>query len=128
MTEKNKYIKARIKLQKEIAKVYPPAESWGKPIGPERISPSTDECIMPYLGKIVWVKKKRIDLNRFQYEIKSTGGLVILPDWIDYFDSEDLVPSAKWEDPWGERDNNDTWLDPFKKRYMVIDDILIVTG
>jgi hypothetical protein len=39
MAEKNKYLKARIKFQKEIAKVYPPAESWRKPIGPERPFP-----------------------------------------------------------------------------------------
>jgi hypothetical protein len=49
---------------------------------------------MPYLGKTVWIKKKRIDLNKFYYGIKDTGGLAIYPDWIDYFDSEDLFSCA----------------------------------
>ena len=118
---------ARIKTQEQIVKVYPDAKDWGKPLSFERMFPSADGAIMPYLSKTVWVKKKRYDLFRFYYEIKDSGGLVVSPDWIDYFDSEDLVPSAKWEDSMSDR-TNDIWLDPYKERYIVIDDILIVTG
>lgn len=28
----------------------------------------------------------------FDFEIKDTGGLIVLPNWIDHFESEDLIP------------------------------------
>jgi hypothetical protein len=127
MDEKNKYIKARIKTQKQIEKVYPSAKYWGRPLDSEYWHPSADEVILPYLGKTVWIRKKRNDLSRFYFEIRHTDGLVVSPDWIDYFDSGDLVPCAKWADPYGER-VDDIWLEPYEKRYMMIDDLLIITG
>ena len=38
--------------------------------------------------------------HRFSFfEIKNTGGLIVLPNWIDLFESEDLIPPAEWKDP-----------------------------
>jgi hypothetical protein len=127
MKKKTGYIKARVKTQEQIQKVYPPAKYWGKPLDSEHLFPSADEVIIPYLGKTVWVKKKRIDLFRFFYEIKDTGGWVVLPDWIDHFNSMDLVPPAGWRDPDHEVDD-DTWLEPFEERFIIIDGVLIITG
>ena len=74
-----------------MVKVYPEAKHWGKLISVHHLFPSADETKIPYLGKTVWFKKKRHSSSTFYYEIKDSGGLVVLPNWIEYFDSEDLV-------------------------------------
>lgn len=125
--ESHSYIKARLKTQDQLAKVYPEAESWGKPLEPGCLFRSADEVILPYIGRTIWVRKKRIDLNRFYWIIKDTDGLVVLPDWIEYFETEGLVPSAGWDDPEGEVDD-DTWLEWYEDRWTIIEDLLIVTG
>lgn len=97
------------------------------PLGPQRRLPSADEVILPYCGKTVWLWKKRIDVNRFFFEIKDSGGLIIAPDWVDCFDSDDLVPPAEYVlQLYGIE--NDLWLDEYKDRLIIIDDLLIVTG
>ncbi len=124
-----RYIKAKIKSQEQIEKVYPEAAYWGKPPAESiwlNFRPA-DEVILPYLGTTVWVRKKRIDLFDFLYEIKDSDGLVLMPNWIECFESEGLVPPAEWEDPYEER-VDDIWLDFSTDRFFVLDDILIVTG
>ena len=128
MSKNYKYIKARIKTQEQIQKVYPDAKYWGNPPENRIWFPLADEVILPYLGKTVWIGKKRCDLFRFYYEIKESDGLVVMPDWIDYFESEDLVPPAEWEEEYDEFRVDDIWLDPFKERFTIIDDIIIITG
>ncbi len=127
MDEKHRYITARIKTQKQIEKVYPSAKYWGGPRSPNYLCRSACESLLPYLGKTVLVRKIRLDIYRTYYEIKDTGGLRINANWIDFFDSENFVPAVEWKDPNWER-FNDIWLDPLKKRYIIIDDIVIVTG
>jgi len=127
MNETSGFIKARIRTQEQIEKVYPSAKYWGKPLAEGQLFPSADGVILPYLGKTVWLKKKRRSLGEFYYEIKGTGGFVVTPDWIDYFDSGDLVSPAEWQDPYGEIED-DTWLDPYEERFTILDDMLIVTG
>ena len=83
MAKETRYIRARIKTHKELVKVYPEAKCWGKPISMDHLFPSADEVILPYLGKTVWLRKKRHDSFRFYYEIKDTDGFIVLPDWID---------------------------------------------
>lgn len=122
-----KYIKAKLKTLKQLQKEYPPAMLWGKPISMDYPFPSADEIILKYLGKTVWLSKKRTDLFSFHYEIRDSGGIIVLPDWIDYFDSENLVPPSDWKDPYHEA-NDDTWLDHYQDRVMVTDDLLIITG
>ena len=78
---------------------------------------------MPYLGKIVWVKKKRRGILDFYYEIKDTDGVIVMPNWIAYFESDNLVHPAEGED------NVDyIWLMFGEDRIFFIDDLLIITG
>jgi hypothetical protein len=61
------------------------------------------------------------------FEIKGTDGWIVLPDWIESFDSIELVPPAKWNDPYCEV-VDDIWLDLYEDRWMIIEDLLIITG
>ena len=83
---------------------------------------------MPYLGKTVWVRRKRNCCTEFYFEIKDTGGLIVLPNWIDSFQSEDLVPPAEWERDPDEERTDDTWLDRFEDRFFVVGDTVIIHG
>ena len=112
----------------QLKKVYPPARHWSKPISIDHLFPSADEVIIPYLGKTIWLKKKRHDRFRFYYEIKDSGGLVVKPDWIEYFDSAELVSPAEWKDCYNPSVVDDTWLNHYESRVMIIDDLLIITG
>ena len=98
MRRNDGYIKAKIKSQGQIARVYPSAVYWGKPIDDEHWCHGADEVVMPYLGKIVWVKKKRRGILDFYYEIKDTDGVIVMPNWIAYFESDNLVHPAEGED------------------------------
>lgn len=128
MSENHKYIKARIKTQEQIQKVYPDAKYWGNPPKDRVWLPSPDELVLPYLGKTVWLRKKRCDLSSFFYEIKSSDGILVDPDWVASFESEYLVPPAEWKDKYDESMTIDTWLDTYKSRSIIIDDIIIITG
>ena len=128
MAGENRYIRARIKTHKELVKVCPEAKHWGKPISKEHWFPSADEVIIPYLGKTVWLKKKRSDQCNFYYEIKNSGGLIAMPNWIDYFDSKELVSPAEWKDFYEPSVVDDTWLNYYESRFMIIEDLLIITG
>jgi hypothetical protein len=113
------------KTHREVIWVFPRAVYWGRPNhGDFR---QADECILPFLGKEVWVRKMRGCRTDFHFEIKDTGGLIVLPNWIDHFESEDLIPPAEWKDPdceWAD----DTWIDHFEDRFFVIGDTLIIHG
>jgi hypothetical protein len=119
-----RYVKAKIKTQEQIAAVYPPAALWGKPLDDSHWCHGADEIVLPYLGTTVWIRKVRFDLFRFYYLIFETE-IVIEPNWIAYFD--EFVPPADWNDQFGEV-KNDIWLEPYVDRYMMIDDLLIITG
>jgi hypothetical protein len=107
--------------------VYPDAECWGKPLDSKHWCHSVDEVILPYLVRTVWLRKKRRGLTWFCFEIQDTDGWIVLPDWIEYFDTAELVPPAKWDDLNCEVDN-DIWLGPFEERWIIIEDLIIVTG
>ena len=50
------------------------------------------------------------------------------PNWIDHFDSDILVPPAKYRDPRDLYAIDDIWLDFSESRLTIIDEIMIVTG
>ena len=79
MNKKERYIKAKIKSQEQIQKVNPSAKYWGKLTGFDNMLPSADECILPFLEKVVWVKKKRYDLLRVFYKVIDTDGITVSP-------------------------------------------------
>jgi len=128
MAGNSRYIRARIKTYKQLVKVYPEAKHWDKPINKEHWPRSADEVIIPYLGKTVCLKKKRRGQNEFYYEIKNTDGLIAMPKWIDYFDSEELVSPAEWKDFYEPSVVDDTWINFYESRFMIIEDLLIITG
>jgi hypothetical protein len=85
----NRIIPARLKTWPMLIKVYPEAAYW-RCAGP---FPSADAVILPYLGK--WVRLKRYiwtDDRSFYFEISGTGGIIVLPEWIDYFETDKLIP------------------------------------
>ncbi len=125
MSDNQGYIKARLKTQERLAEVYPGAEYWGKPLPPGYYFRAADEVILPFLGKTIWVKKVRRDRYEFHYEIKDTGGLIVLSDWIEFFDSEDLVPPAKWDDPYQEV-HFDTNFDHLEERFLMVEGLLVI--
>ena len=71
MNENQGYIKARLKTHEQLVRAYPDAENWGKPLEPGCLFRSADEVTLPFLGKTIWVRKKRIDLNRIYFEIQN---------------------------------------------------------
>ena len=128
MSENYRYIKARIKTQKQMEKVIPDARYWGNPPKDRVWLPSPNELVLPYLGKTVWLRKIRYNSNRFFYEIKTSDQIFVEPDWIDHFESDYLIPPAEWKDISGESRTDDLWLDTYKSRSIIIDDIVIITG
>lgn len=119
------WIKARLKTHREIIWVFPQAVYWGKPSDTGlRLA---DEVILPFLGKTVRVRKFRNCLTEFYYEIKDTGGLIVLPNWIASFESPDLVPPAVWDRPEDER-TDDIWLERSQNRLLMLEGILIIHG
>ena len=128
MSEKHGYIRAKIKTQGQIAHVYPSAVYWAKPIDDVHWCRGADEAVLPYVGKIIWVKKIRQGLYEFYYEIKATDGFIVMPNWISYFDSEHLVPPAKWNDSYEPSIVDDVWLNSEVERIIFIEDLLIITG
>ncbi len=128
MSKNYKYIKAKIKTQKQMEKVCPDAKYWGNPPKDRLWIPSPNELVLPFIGKTVWLRKVRCDLNRFFYEIKTNDQIFVEPEWIDHFESEDLVPPAEWKNEYDESITIDTWLDTYKSRLIIIDDIVIITG
>ena len=128
MDDKTFSIKARIKTKKQIAEIYPSAKIWGTPLDDFHWCHSADEAILPYLGKTVEVMKRRMYSSEFYFEIKDSGGIIVKPEWIDHFDSEILVPPAKYKNPRDLYAIDDIWLDFFEPRFMIIDEIMIVTG
>lgn len=86
-----------------------------------------DASLVRYSTSRIALARKRVVRDRFHYEIKDSGGLIVKPNWVDCFDSEDLVPPATYVMPCYEPED-DLWLDPDMERWIVVDDLLVVTG
>ena len=123
----NRYIKAMIKTQVQIAELYPEAEYWGKEPLERGCLRSADEVVLPYLGKTVWLRKIRDGQCSFYYVIQDTE-VVILAGWITYFDSEGFVPPADVPYDSSGEIKNDIWIEFYEGRHVVIDELLIITG
>ena len=117
-----KYIRAKIKTQAQIAELYPEAILWGTGI---RHSPC--EIVLSYLGKTVWLKKARHGFKSFYYEIIGNE-VIVIPDWIDYFDSDELLPPVEIRCDSSGEIMNDMWLDPYEDRLLMIGDLFVITG
>jgi hypothetical protein len=94
----NRIIPAKLKILSELIKVYPEAASWHC-AGP---FPSADAVIIPYLGKMVRLKQIWFDAKSFFFEISGTGGIIVLPEWIDYFETDELIPLDRHADEYDE--------------------------
>ena len=114
MIDKDGYIKAKLKSQDQIARVHPPASYWGTN---RYMCPTANDLLLPYLGRFVWVKMARIDMFRFTYILKHTCGLHVEPNWIAYFDSEELVPEDKWK--------HESIIP--EERFLIFDGLVIIT-
>ena len=66
------WIKAKLKSHREIIWVFPRAVYWGRPNG-TGFRPA-DEAVLPYLGKTVWLQRRRNCCDEFYFEIKDPKG------------------------------------------------------
>lgn len=128
MDKNQGYIKAKIKTRGQIAMVYPNAVYWGQPLDKRSCCRGADEIFLQFVGKTICVRKKRQRSDEFYYEIKDTDGLIAMPNWIAYFDSEHLVPPAEWKDILDPSIVDDIWLNYEEDRIFFVDDLLIITG
>ena len=124
----DEYIKAKIKTRGQRAMVYPNAVYWGQPLDKRSCFRGADEIFLQFVGKTICVRKKRQRSDEFYYEIKDTDGLIAMPNWIAYFDSEHLVPPAEWSDSYNPFRVDDIWIDYDEERILFVDDLLIITG
>jgi len=118
------FIEAKLKTHRQVIDVHPEALYWGR--RGEGGFIGCDNVVLPYLGKTVQLRKRRIGLYEFCFEIKDSRGIIVFPKWIAYFVSPDLVPPAEFLNPEGRVD--DIWAEPFEDRFFCIDDLLVVTG
>jgi hypothetical protein len=124
MSKHEGFIKAKLKSHRQVIDVHPEAFYWGK--RGEGGFIGCDNVVLPYLGKTVWLRKRRIDLYDFCFEVEDSGGVIVFPKWIAYFVSPRLIPPAEYPNREGRTD--DTWVEPFEERFYYIDDLLVVTG
>ena len=115
-----KPVPARLKTWARLVHVYPDAFRW-RNYGDRNLFPAADEVVIPFLGTTVMLKRMQHDQRSFYYEIAGTGGLVVEPKWVEYFDTDQLVPSAYVPAEVGKvRDVSDRWFDdPSERRYSV---------
>ncbi len=117
------WIKARLKTLVDLRISWPLAWYWQNPYNPS-LFPPADEVVIPYLGKTVWVREKWIDKSDFIYEIKDSGGLIVLPEWIEqYFPPESVSRSG-----WKASKRCRKWVECFEDRVLVLEGILIIHG
>jgi hypothetical protein len=93
----SRIIHARLKTWPMLIKFYPEAANW-RCAGP---FPSADAVIIPYLGKMVPLKQRWIDNGNFYYEISGTSGIIVLPEWIDCFETDELIPLGGYDEEYG---------------------------
>jgi hypothetical protein len=124
MSNHDGFIKAKLKTHRQVVDVHPDALYWGK--RGEGGFIGCDNVVLPYLGRTVWLRKRRIDLYDFCFEIRDSRGVIVFPKWIAYFASPRLVPPAEYSKEDGRTD--DTWVEPFEERFIYIGDLLVVTG
>ena len=81
-----KYLKAKIKGRDQFKQVFP------LPVDSEDV-PEIGKFILSIIGKTILVRKLRSNTGSFYYVSDIDPRWVIIPNWIQYFDTEDLVPA-----------------------------------
>ena len=117
------WFKARLKTLVDLRIAWPKAWYWKNPYNPSPFPPA-DEVVIPYLGKMLWVREKWIDQYEVVYEIKDSGGLIVLPEWIDHYLPDDSVSRSGYQDS----KRCGTWIERFEDRLLVLQSILIIHG
>ena len=116
-------MRAQLKTLLDVRLSRPLAWCWQNPYL-NNLFPPADEVVIPYLGKTVWVREQWIDRYEVLYEIKDSGGLIVLPEWIDHFIPGDSMPSSGWQAP----ERAGTWMGRFEDRFLILDDTMIIHG
>jgi hypothetical protein len=124
---KEPWIKARLKTLDDLRLTWPLAWCWSNPYSKSPFPPA-DEVVIPYLGKTVWVREKMVDSYEVLYEIKDSGGLIVLLEWIDHFQPDSTVPPSGWEIQKSEQEKGDTWVERFEDRSTIVEDMMIIHG
>jgi len=93
MTE---YIRAKIKDRDQFRQVFPlPRDS------PD--APEVAKFILSIIGETIGVKKMRSQTGSFYYVSDIDSRWVIMPSWIEYFDTEKLVLQHTTPDSYEQR-------------------------
>jgi len=80
-----KYLKAKIKDRDKFRKVFPlPRDS------PD--APEVAKFILSIIGRTIPVRKLRSNTGSFYYVSDRDSRFVIMPSWIEYVDTMELVP------------------------------------
>jgi hypothetical protein len=117
------WIKAKLKTLIDLRISWPLAWYWQNPYNPSPCLPA-DEVVIPYLGKMVWVRENWIDKSEFFYEIKDSGGIVVLPEWIEqYFPQESGTRSGRKVSK-----KCGTWVERVADRVLMLEGIVIIHG
>jgi hypothetical protein len=82
MTE---YIRAKIKNRAQFKQVFP------LPVDGEDV-PEVGKFILSIIGQTIPVRKLRSNTGSFYYVSELDSRWVIMPNWIDYLDTDALVP------------------------------------
>ena len=119
-------VPARLKTWARLVHVIPAALNW-RNYGDRTLFRSADEVVIPHLGTTVMLKRIQHDLLSFHYEIVGTGGLTVGPKWVEYFDTDQLVPSAYVRGDNGKvQDVSDQWCGAHSGPLLSIEGVEIV--
>ena len=91
MIDKNGFIQARIKGAERFQQVFP------LPVDSDTL-PAVGQFILSIIGQDVWVRPKRHFDGSFCYENLEDGRFIIMPNWIDFFHTDQLLQTNKKAD------------------------------
>jgi len=117
------WFRARLKTLIDLRIAWPLAWCWKNPYL-DNLFPPADEVVIPYLGETVWVRELDTYPCEILYEIKDSGGLIVLAEWIDHFLPDDSVPPSGWK----ASKRSETWMERIEDRSLIVEDTLIIHG
>lgn len=79
------YIRAKIKDRGQFRQVFP------LPVDAQEDIPEVAKFILSILGQTIYVRKLKSPRGTFYYLSDINTRFVIIPNWIEYFDTEKLV-------------------------------------
>ena len=86
MTNRDRHFKVRIKDREQFKAVFPLSFENNE-------MPDIGRFILSILGESIWVRKVSNHPNSFCYVPVEDDRYIIMPNWIDWYETEEMVPS-----------------------------------